>query len=289
LKCNLCGSDNNTVALSKRGYNVLRCNDCGFKFSNCMPSREDLDEIYGKGYFTNYNQNKYGYEDYNKHKHLYIDLFVRKIEEIEKMKSRGSLLDVGCATGVMLDVARLRGWDVRGVDLSAYASGIAREYYNLDVFTGTLHEAAFDDRSFDVVFMYDVIEHLTDPRSLLEEAARVLKDDGLLVINTPNVEGFLAKLLHSKWFHYKLQTHLAYFSPETLGTMLDSVGMEQICTSVSGRVVNMEYIVGRLSYDLPWLAKIMKVFFNGGAFSKNTFSFYSGEFQSFAVKKRGGK
>ncbi|MFH1539513.1 MAG: class I SAM-dependent methyltransferase [bacterium] len=258
---------------------------CGLLFVEHAHPAEEIRKKYDERYFTNYNRIKYGYENYMGHRHLYMDLFIRRMEELEKHRKPGRLLDVGCAAGILMDVARLRGWEVQGVDVSPYASEIARKYYNLDVFTGTLKEAVFDDERFDVIVMHDLIEHVPDPAGLLVEANRILKNEGLLVINTPNAAGFMAKILGKRWFHYKPQTHLTCFSPVTLGAMLDKTGFRMTKTLAAGRVINMEYLMGRLTYDAPLPAKILRIFFYGGPLSKSTFAFWSGEFEAYAEKK----
>lgn len=285
MKCNLCGEENHRFVFEKRGCRYLRCNACGLLFVEHTLSEEAIRERYDESYFTNYNRIKYGYENYMGHRHLYMDLFIRRMEELEKHRRPGRLLDVGCAAGILMDVARLRGWEVQGVDVSPYASEIARNYYNLDVFTGTLKEAAFAAERFDVIVMHDLIEHVPDPAGLLAEANRILKNEGLLVVNTPNATGFMAKTLGRRWFHYKPQTHLTYFSPATLGAMLDKTGFRMKKTSVAGRVINMEYLMGRMIHDAPLPAKILGIFFCGGPLSKPTFTFWSGEFEAYAEKK----
>lgn len=285
MKCNLCGGENNRLLFEKNSGRLLQCNGCGLKFVENPPDREEARALYGKDYFSAYRQNKYGYEDYLAHKYLYLDMFLRRLEVIEKYKRGGRLLDVGCATGVLIDVARFRGWEVQGVDISPYASEIARKYYNLDVFTGTLEEAGYEDARFDLIYMHDLIEHVPDPMSLVKEARRILKPDGLLAINTPNAGGFLARVLGKRWFHYKLQTHVALFSPKTLGALLDRAGFRVLNTVVTSRVINLEYLVERMKYDMPPAAALLGFFSRGGAISKITFPFWSGEFEAYAVKK----
>ncbi|MEW5947007.1 MAG: class I SAM-dependent methyltransferase [bacterium] len=289
MKCSLCGGENPKTFLVKRGIPILRCTACGLMFVDAPREIKEIANLYAEDYFSNYNRLGYGYENYMGHRHLYFDLFTRRIEELEKHRKGGRLLDVGCATGVFMDVARFRGWEVHGVDVSPFASGVARNYYNLDVFTGVLEESGFPAGWFDVVFMHDVIEHVPDPPSLLTEARRVLTDDGLLVINTPNAAGLLARTLGKRWFHYKPQEHLFYFTPATLTAMLDKAGFRTIRTDATGRVINMEYLIGRLSSDAPALAKILGFLFRGRPFSKSTFTFWTGEFQAFAEKKNGSE
>jgi SAM-dependent methyltransferase len=139
-----------------------------------------------------------------------------------RYKPCGQLLDVGCATGDFLDVMRqYPGWEVCGVELSDYASRYAREQLGLDVRTGTLESAQFPEAVFDVVTLWDVIEHLPDPLGTLRQIHRLLRPGGLLVFNTPNLESLDARLFKAYWIGYELPRHLHVFSRRTLLTLIE--------------------------------------------------------------------
>jgi 2-polyprenyl-3-methyl-5-hydroxy-6-metoxy-1,4-benzoquinol methylase len=98
----------------------------------------------------------------------------RILEKIHRYKKGGRMLDIGCGPAFFLDEAKKKGWDVQGADLSEWAVRYADEHFKIPVFRGALVEANFPDRSFDVVVMNDVIEHLERPQETLREIRRIL-------------------------------------------------------------------------------------------------------------------
>jgi SAM-dependent methyltransferase len=135
-----------------------------------------------------------------------------------------SVLDIGCATGALLDFLRGRGWRVTGVEISPSA-GYAQKERRLDVRNLPLEECGFPDNSFDVVLASHLIEHLNSPRSFLTETYRVLKNGGRVFITTPNISGFQARLFGPRW-RSAIFDHLYLFSVRTLTNMLKSAGFK---------------------------------------------------------------
>ena len=137
---------------------------------------------------------------------------------------------------MFLDVAQKRGWEAIGVEPSHDDSVYARQVFELDVFTGTLEEAEFPANQFDVATMWDVVEHLNNPSSTVDEIFRVLKPGGLIYVLTPNHDSLITLFSH---LAYKLTlhrfplerllyppVHLYYFTPKTLSGLLHRTGFE---------------------------------------------------------------
>ena len=164
---------------------------------------------------------------------------------IGKHKKNGTMLDIGCGPGLFLDEAKKQEWSVQGVDLSAWAKNYAHKNFGIDVFQGTLNEAHYPDRHFDVVVMNDVIEHLEDPKSTLKEIRRILKNDGILYISTPDIESFLSRILRAKWWGIN-KYHLFYFSRKTLDKMFRETGLKSVFFCSYPRVFSWNYWVKRL-------------------------------------------
>jgi len=135
-----------------------------------------------------------------------------------------SVLDIGCATGALLDYLRSRGWRVTGVEISP-AAQYAQKERSLDVRNLPLEECGFPDNSFDIVLASHLIEHLNAPRSFLTETHRVLKDGGRVFITTPNISGFQACLFGHRW-RSAIFDHLYLFSVRTLTNLLKSAGFK---------------------------------------------------------------
>lgn len=152
----------------------------------------------------------------------------------------GRLLDVGCATGSFLLLARQRGWECQGVEISPFAAAVARERCGCEVFCGQLSEMPIDEDGFDAVTMWDLLEHLPNPVETLTRASQLLKPSGMLLVNTPNEASLLrrlARLLYrgtagrvtgpvNRLYH---DYHLLYFSADSLRFALERAGFDVAC------------------------------------------------------------
>lgn len=255
VKCNLCGSANYSVlyktysgdvATEEKEYKItdhtadmplriVKCERCGLIYANPRPAVRSLVSAY-----TRMVDDDYAAEEEGRR------LSARSIlEMLKKMKKRGRLLDIGCATGFLLDEARKAGWEVHGIELSEWAVGYAKEKLHIDtIFHGILKNAHFPDNYFDAVVMKDSIEHLTDPKGTLIEIRRILKSSGILCVNTPNIDSLIGKVLKARWWGVK-QSHLYYFSRKTLHAILKAAGFEPVKTRSHVRVFTLKYWLSR--------------------------------------------
>jgi SAM-dependent methyltransferase len=286
--CNLCGASDARVLFRKNTTDFLQCRQCGLEWVHPLPDMAKMHELYSSPkYYSTDNISQYGYSDYVRNKHLYVNLFNRRLDEILRHTNgrRGLLLDVGCATGALLELARLRGWDVRGVDVSEYATRIAREYYSLEIFTGELAEAAYPDEHFDVVVMDDLIEHVADPSALVQESYRILRTGGLLTLNTPNRAGLWHLLMGRRWFHYKQSEHTYFFSPGVIGELLGRHGYHVLDIDSSSKIIDLNYAFGRLRYYNLTLSNLLVRTMGRLLISSITFPIRVGEMAVFARKR----
>ena len=149
----------------------------------------------------------------------------RVLDEIETFRPRGQLLDLGCYCGLLLDLARARGWDVVGVEPEETAHRYAVEHLGLNIFGGTLEQAAFPPDTFDVVVSLQVFEHLLDPKETLHQVTRILKPGGLLAVEVPGIDNLGFRLLGSRHRHFA-RHHLFFFSTQTLTRLLTEAGYQ---------------------------------------------------------------
>ena len=166
------------------------------------------------------------------------------------------LLDVGCYTGVFVEIAKKAGWDAYGLDPSIWAVGVARSS-GLQVKQGTLDSADYPPQYFDVITMWDVIEHLDDPAFNLIQAYEYLKPGGLLVIHTMDISSLFARVLGHRWPWY-MEMHLYYFSRRTLRSLVEKAGYKVLKITPQGRYLRMDYLASRLEALFPVLAKPVK-------------------------------
>ena len=200
--CNLCQS------IEVRGYAVFpeytlqKCQSCGLLFTD--QDSIVMSGMYSKDYFDGVHGNffadcKKGYElKIEKSKKLQNFLFVLK--KIKEVKPVGKFLDIGCATGVFLDMARKEGYSVFGVDVSEFACEYAQGNFGVDVLQGKLEDLKLEEKSFDVITMWDVLEHVPDPHRFLQEVYRILKEDGILFILTVNDSSLMGWIAEGIYF-----------------------------------------------------------------------------------------
>jgi len=245
VNCNLCNSDNTKLLFIKDGFNIVQCRKCGLVYVNPRLNKETLKNIYTQGYYT--TQDERGYEDYIGRETELKTMFRKRLKRIEKYKKGGRLLDIGCAVGFFLEVAKENGWEAFGVEISEWASNYARER-GLNVLTGDLTATKFPDDYFDVITMWAVIANLHDPHNNLIEACRILKKDGLIVIHTGNINSIFAKLQGINWNMLTPSGHLYYFSPKTLRKMLELIGFKIVKRSTHGDITQNERIKNLIGY-----------------------------------------
>jgi len=176
-------------------------------------------------------------------------VFPAGLAMLKRLGACGKLLDIGCSVGLFLNAARQEGFDVAGVELSPEPARFARQHFQLDVFCGTLESAPWGDGSFNVVTLWDVREHLPDPRATLQQVARILRPGGHLAIRVPDGEFHLWKTFFLRpWFGHRfiwmeVPNHLNHFRPRTLRRLLEETGFDVLHVRpgpphLSGRLID---------------------------------------------------
>jgi 2-polyprenyl-3-methyl-5-hydroxy-6-metoxy-1,4-benzoquinol methylase len=155
-----------------------------------------------------------------------------------------SVLDVGCAGGAFPMAAHSKGFSVVGIEPSKWLSQKARETYGLDIRTGTLSEQNFEKNKFDIISLWDVIEHLTNPKDVLFQINDLLRNGGTLVINYPNYSSLARKIFRQKWPFF-LSVHLIYFTPKTIKLLLKQSGFEVIKEKSYWQKLELGYAMNR--------------------------------------------
>ncbi len=223
---------------------IVRCNVCSLVYANPRWDSNVVRDNYSVVEDLTYVEEREGR----------VLTFNRNLKPLETLIGPSSgtrrLLDVGCHIGVMVELAQQRGWDAWGVEPSTWAAEQARAR-GLHVITGTLDSAEVPSDYFDVVTMWDVIEHLTDPTAELGNVHRVLKPGGVFAIHTIDIESWFARLMGKRW-PWLMEMHLYYFSPRTLRKMLEKSGYRVIHSSTQGRFLRLGYFATRIEpYSKP--------------------------------------
>lgn len=147
--------------------------------------------------------------------------------------SAGRLLEVGCSDGYWLYIMRKHNWETTGVEISPQASRFANEQYNLDIKVGRLIDQDFPKGYFDAVTFWHSLEHMHDPKVMLQEAYRILRVGGVVVVQVPNIDTVLFRVFGRHYSMIQAPYHLYHFSPLILGKLLKESGFNVYRTTYS--------------------------------------------------------
>lgn len=229
--CNACGAHEPRERFERDGFHIVECRSCGLVYVGEDPAAIDFDALYDERYYTGGQDGVFA--DYLGQAPARRAAARRRLFGLRRLKRHGRLLDVGCAAGFFLVEAKAH-FQVRGVELSAFSSRFAREQFGLDVVTGTLHDAAFERASFDLVTLWDVIEHVPDPAAVLAEVGRVLAPDGRVVLTTGDIGSAYAQGCGVRWHLLTPPWHLYFFSRATLATLAARAGLRVVRVAARG-------------------------------------------------------
>ena len=228
-----------------RAYRIVKCLNCDHMYCSPLPNKlfEQYVDIEDTEYLRNEAQR--------------LATAEKVTSVLSKHKTTGRLLDVGCATGDFLRVAR-RHYEVEGIELSKWAAGIAQKR-GLRVHECRLSELR-PAQPYDVVTLWGVIEHLESPKDEIGQISRLMADGGILCIWTGNVDSLTARLLGKKWWYFMGQ-HIQYFSDKTLHLLLTQCGFGKVALTNYPYVLNMASVansIGRYRWVSQWLSGILK-------------------------------
>ena len=221
--CVACGSTDARKLGTKNELDIVCCRKCQTLYTPYSP-------WYSSEYFY------LGY--YLRPEEVDTPAFVKtRLAEITRefapYRQTNRLLDIGCGAGNLLEAARDHGWQPQGLDVSSHAAKHVREL-GFEVFEGELHDARFPSAHFDVVTAAELIEHIFEPRALVQEVARILRPGGLLWMTTPHARGLSARLLGLKWLCIWPPEHLQLFSVGGLTALLREVGFRDVRVNTTG-------------------------------------------------------
>jgi SAM-dependent methyltransferase len=248
-RCTLCGG-NSRAWRRKRAFAIRLCESCGNAFIPRHSVPDDLEQLYSRGYFE--GEQATGYPTYLADAPLIEKNFEERLDQIAALSPPGRrLLEIGAAYGLFLKVARERGWEARGVDISADCAEQAMRVSGAEVIAGDISSMKLEG-TFDVVVMFDVFEHLRDPRACLQRVREILAPGGLVVIETCDHTALWARLLGKYWPFLDPPQHLFYFSESGLKDLLARTGFAPVSrTRWLGRRVSIGNACFKLASELP--------------------------------------
>lgn len=224
---------------------LVRCKGCELLYLNPRPRNEIILASYSTAVDpVFFSQNP-----------MRISTFRRAFERTAKrtgiaLGPNTRVLDIGCAGGAFPKAAHDLGCEVVGIEPSQWLCDTARSTYGLDIRCGVLSDFTFDDASFDVVTLWDVVEHLFDPIEVLEQIRRIVKPSGHLVVNYPDIGSVVARLLGRRW-PFLLSVHLTYFTRRTVTKLLQKTGFDVLEIRPFFQTLTAAYVARRAKAYVP--------------------------------------
>lgn len=275
VQCNLCGQDDYKVrfpatlqpqadievdafSCTNPGYGshaqIVECQNCGHVYANPRWSGVEILQAYTAVTDETYLQERIGRE-------LTFQKHLRAMEKRVGRANDRSLLDVGAYIGVFVETAAKAGWQACGVEPSEWAASVAQRQ-GLHVIHGTQDTPKLAGKQFDVITMWDVIEHVAAPSAEICKAHGLLAPGGWLVIHTMDIGSLMAKLMGRRW-PWLMDMHIHYFSQQTLRQMLEKNGFEVVWSGAEGRYLRLNYFVSRIEALNSPLGKLANWIVNG--------------------------
>jgi 2-polyprenyl-3-methyl-5-hydroxy-6-metoxy-1,4-benzoquinol methylase len=256
VPCNLCGSLNSRVLYERpylsahdskafaattdefRGYGkIARCLDCGLSYTNPRPKASEILKGYG-----NCIDETYLLESSSRSINAHFSL-----NTIKPFASQGKLLEIGSSVGYFLNAART-DFEVTGLEPSTWACEEAKRRFSLQCYAESFESSpSITGKTFDVVAMSDVIEHLLDPKAALLSCGSLLKKGGILYLVTPDIGSLSAKIMRAYWWGLR-PAHIYYFDRATITRMLREAGFEVLLVKSFGRIFSYAYWLSRLRH-----------------------------------------
>ena len=183
---------------------------------------------------------------------------IRILKNLMAYKSKGSLLDIGAGSGLLVEEGLKLGFDSEGIEPSQWLCELARK--KLNVHLGVLPHKGLK-KEYDIVTLVDIIEHVSNPRGILEDVHKIMSNNGIGVIITPDVSSIMAKILGWNWWHYRM-AHIGYFDKKTISNCLDLSGFKILKVSRPSWYFPLDYLIMRVNQYFPRYLKLpsLKIF-----------------------------
>lgn len=269
--CPSCRHGGATVRYDFGREKILRCPGCRLMYLDPWPTEEDMHAVYGDSYFENPrfmsgdSASLFGYADYIAERFIKQEQYVRIVHQIRHylppLTRPSRLLEVGCGFGYFLDTAFEEGFEVSGIEFNRHAVDRLRRKYAFPILFGALEHMDLPAGEYDVVAMFDVIEHLRDPFGALDRLHRALAPGGLLIVATPDAESGVSRLLGKRLEDFRrTREHLFFFGRRTLARILDAHGFDLVSIRSIGHTFTLGHLLDRLAlYNRPLFTVLRRV------------------------------
>jgi SAM-dependent methyltransferase len=286
VQCPVCGGGPLDRMFELHGFEFVACRACDLALYRGAEHIERSDDLFPTAYFT---EGGAGYTDYladaATHRRQ-ARVYLRRLADLGIRAGPGRrAVDVGCAAGFFMAEARAAGWDVTGCDVSEFVVRHARVTLDLDVVCAGFLDAPFEPHSFDLVTMFGVLEHLPQPRRVVERVYELLRQGGAIAIETWNRQALVARGLGARWHVYAPPSCLWYHSDRSLRRLFPTDRWRALRYGAAPKCISVRHALSALSYMSPRLAAAARRVFDRPAFRDKSVPYAMGDLV-FAVFQR---
>jgi len=242
MRCNVCGSTSRKFLFAKRDYKIWKCANCSFYFVYPIPTKKQLKNFYSNIMFKRGEKYQYKIVD-NELIYSEKQNDVRKLKYVRKFIKSGKLLDVGCARGFFLFLTK-NNFNVNGIEYSNSAVKIAKQL-GLNVKEGEIFD--IKNKNYDVITLWDVIEHVKNPDYLLKDVNHKLKRGKYLFLSTGDSDTLIPKISLKNWSLMTPPMHLHFFSNKTIKKILEKNGFQILELKYLGKVIELRWILFKIA------------------------------------------
>ena len=264
MTCPVCSTSDFHARFAIIDNAIETCAACGLVLQNPQPSDNELAAIYGNHYFIGSSDNDRYASQFEVVKRATARLQLGEIDAYCARhglpKRAGHLLEIGCGHGNLLLEARAQGYQVAGLEYSPDAAQKANQKLGADlVRVGAVGQTPLPESSYDICILADVIEHVRDPKDLLQHIWRVLKPEGVMFVATPSIDSWSSRSLGRHWMEFKPE-HLFYFGRETIRRLLANAGFSEISVTTGQKILTLDYIVGHFDkFPIPVISPSLRM------------------------------
>lgn len=254
---------------------IVECENCGLIYVDEKISQKQISTYYEVA-----NDPQYFLEQPAREK-----TFSGYLQRLEKIFfGKGKILDIGTNTGLFVKLAKDRGWQALGLEPNKWAVEYAKKNYHVDLINKPFENNIFPKENFDVITMWDVIEHFTDPISEIKKVFEYLRPGGMFVFSTTDPQSPLAKIMGTRWPWY-MEMHRVFLSSQTAKNQLKKLGFKKVISKSHFRSLSLGYLATRLQAVNPLMATITSKIIKTLKISKIIIPFYANDiYECFAFK-----
>ncbi len=236
-------------SVSKESFVIVQCENCSFKFTNPRPDESSIGQYYQSEEYISHTNKATGLTN-QAYKIVRTYTIKQKVDLINRLSAKGSILDYGCGTGNFLAACKKNGWQVQGYEPNNLARTQAQELLNREIAGQENSLELFANESFQVITLWHVLEHIHTLNNTFKKLIQLIKSGGIIIIAVPNADSHDAKVYKENWAAYDVPRHLYHFTQSTMKrflkkhkiTLIETIPMKFDAFYVS--LLSEKYITG---------------------------------------------